>query len=148
MTKIWNTFYNFAFKKKRKKKTKDSQTNQCIQDKAEFTLPVILLLHAGEGLAVRSPVGVSTTGCLVTFMNDIHDFTPISCRSRKSFFICIKLNIFQLCHVAGHAYILLPTVTVTCVTRNRQLSAEINVNEIHVALSLHVAGSVNAALDR
>lgn len=127
MTKICNTFYNFALKKKLKHfQTKDSQTNQCIQDKAEFTLPVTLSLHAGEGLAVRSPVGVPTTGCLVTFINDIHNFTPISCYSRKLFFICIKLNVFELCHVVGHTYTLLPTVTVTCVARNCQLSAEMN----------------------
>ncbi len=29
-------------------------------------------------------------------------FFPIGCRSRKSFFICIKLKDSELCHVAGH----------------------------------------------
>jgi len=54
------------------------------------------------------------------------DFTPIVCNSRKLLFICIELNISQLCRIAGHVYILLPTVTFARVTRNRQLSIEMN----------------------
>lgn len=53
------------------------------------------------------------------------DFTPIDCRSRKSHF-CIKLNISQLCRIAGNTYILLPNITVPCVAGNWQLSIAMN----------------------
>ncbi len=46
--------------------------------------------------------------------------TPIGCRSRKSLFICIKLNISQLCRVAGHA----PPVAVARVAGSRQLTID------------------------
>lgn len=71
---------------------------------------------------------------MVRLMNSLHtfstDLTPIGFRFQKSLFICIKLNTSQLCHI-GHTYILSPMVTIA--------------NEKSPALSLHVAGSMNAA---
>lgn len=68
------------------------------------------------------------------------DFTPNACCSWKSFFICIKFNISQLCCVTGHSHFCLQRLLSLGVA-----SFPLKMNGINGILSLHVSGSVKGA---
>lgn len=77
--------------------------------------------HKCQSIWVHSTTGCSDGSCAIHWLHSYWLSLP-----KVALHFCIKLNISQLCRIAGNTYILLPNITVPCVAGNWQLSIAMN----------------------